>query len=143
MNHPWKTILERAIAAFRNQYPSGSIEDQCARFYAQHPAALVDIIKHVSEQHRAGRIHNPWGVVRAEVQKRINNPTTIGSTAELDDRFALQQAETWMKNAGHQFPTWGEVEDELFERIRLDRTHEQHMRDLYDNLTATATEEAA
>lgn len=137
MNRSWAEILERAVLAFDGQLPSPSIEQTTADFYGKHPQVAIDVIAHVANHFKAGRVYNPWGTVRAEIQKRLDSPVAITSSATRDRDFAVQQAERWMRVCGHQFPTWAEVHDELFERGKLKQWPdlEQHMSDLYDTLT--------
>jgi len=112
MSFDWQTTYAAALAAFQCEPPSAQLEADILTQFQAHPQAVINAIAKVTKQYQAGTIRSPWGVLKLEIPKQIRADITADSSH--NERRRIERADQWLRNAGRHYPTWAEVEDELF-----------------------------
>lgn len=113
MTFDWHTELARALNLFGGDTPSTTLEADLLAAFQQHPQAVTNAITKVGKGYEAGKIHSPWGALKAEIPKQINADIRVGDGNERSRGIA--NAEQWLKNAGLMFDRFTEIEVELFD----------------------------
>lgn len=125
MTFDWQTELARALNLFGGDTPSATLEQDLLDAFKQHPQAVTNAITKIGKSYEAGKIHSPWGALKAEIPKQINADVRVGDGHERTR--AIANAEQWLRNAGQMFDRWSEVYDELFgERGNLHPWRKDH-----------------
>jgi hypothetical protein len=91
MTADWHTEYARALDLFGGDTPSATLEQQLVDQYAQHPQAVSNAITKIGKAYAAGKIHSPWGALRAEIPKQIAlraNPPAPKPIDDLPERTA-------------------------------------------------------
>ncbi len=114
MTFDWQTELARALNLFGGDTPSTTLEQDLLDAFKDHPQAVTNAITKIGKAYEAGKIHSPWGALKAEIPKQINADIRVGDGHERTQ--AIANAEQWLRNAGLMYDRWTEVDDELFER---------------------------
>lgn len=112
MTFNWHTELARALALFGGDTPSATLEQDLLEAFKDHPQAVTNAITKIGKAYQAGKIHSPWGALKAEIPKQISADIHVGDGNER--ARAIANAEQWLRNAGLMFDRWTEVHDELF-----------------------------
>jgi len=89
MTSDWHTEYARALQAFGGDTPSATLEQDLVDAYAQHPQAVHNAITKIGKAYAAGRIHSPWGALKAEIPKQTKlraNPPTPKPIEDLPER---------------------------------------------------------
>jgi hypothetical protein len=125
MTFDWQTEYGRALNAFGGDTPSATLEQDIFEAFQQHPQAVTNAITKIARGYEAGRIHSPWGALKAEIPKQVDADVRVGDGSERNRKIA--NAEQWIRTTGLMFDRWSEVEDELFgERGPLRPWHKDH-----------------
>jgi len=137
MTFDWHTEYARALQAFGGDTPSATLEQDLLDAFTQHPQAVTNAITKIGKAYAAGKIHSPWGALKAEIPKQVDRDIHVGDGNERNR--AIANAERWIHNAGLHYDRWPEIRDELYERGPLqhwpkDQALEQRMHDLWDML---------
>jgi len=112
MTLDWHTEYARALAAFGFDTPSPTLEQDILDAFQEHPQAVSNAITKIGKAYQAGKIHSPWGALKAEIPKQIDHTIRVGDGNERNRMIAA--AERWLSNAGHMYDRWAEIDDELF-----------------------------
>jgi hypothetical protein len=137
MTFDWQTEYARALNLYGGDTPSATLEQDLLEAFQQHPQAVTNAITKIGKAYAAGKIHSPWGALKAEIPKQIARDVQVGDGTERTSAIAC--AEQWMRNAGLHYDRWPEIKAELYERGPLqhwpkDQALEQRMHDLWDTL---------
>jgi hypothetical protein len=117
MTFDWHTEYARALALYGGDTPSATLEQDLLEAFQQHPQAVTNAITKIGKAYEAGKIHSPWGALKAEIPKQIQRDTRVGDGRERQQ--AIANAEQWLRNAGLMYDRWAEAADELFARGAL------------------------
>jgi hypothetical protein len=112
MTFDWQTEYARALELYGGDTPSPALEQELIEAFQQHPQAVTNAITKIGKAYAAGKIHSPWGALKAEIPKQISADIQVGDGHERNR--AIRNAEQWMLNAGMHYPTWAETEDHLY-----------------------------
>lgn len=112
MTFDWHTEYGRALALFGGDTPSATLEQDLLDAFSEHPQAVTNAITKIGKAYAAGKIHSPWGALKAEIPKQVERDTRVGDGRER--QAAIANAEQWIRNAGLHYDRWPEVHDELF-----------------------------
>lgn len=139
MTFDWHTEYARALSLFGGDTPGPHLEQELLDRFQEHPQAVTNAITKIGKAYANGKIHSPWGALKAEIPKQIQNESRVGDGHERSR--AIANAEQWMRNAGLMYDRWSEVEDELYrgtlEHWAKDRQLRDRMQALYDDLRPT------
>jgi hypothetical protein len=125
MTFDWQTEYGRALELFGGDTPSATLEQHILDSFQQHPQAVTNAITKIGKAYNAGRIHSPWGALKAEIPKQITADVRVGDGSERNRKIA--NAEQWIRTTGLMFDRWSEVEDELYgDRGKLRPWHKDH-----------------
>ena len=114
MTFDWHTEYARALQLFGGDTPSATLEQDLLNAFSDHPQAVTNAITKIGKAYAAGKIHSPWGALKAEIPKQVSSETRVGDGAER--QRAIANSEQWLRNTGIHFDRWTEVQDELYER---------------------------
>ena len=115
MSQSWQQLYDEAQKLFDGQTPGTQLEAQLAAFYEARPHAVQQALTKVADAYHAGKVHSPWPVLRAELERDAKRATiTADETPERELQVHL--AENFIRNAGWGLPTEAELVDELFGR---------------------------
>lgn len=112
MTFDWHTEYARALNLYGGDTPSATLEQNLLDAFTEHPQAVTNAITKIGKAYASGKIHSPWGALKAEIPKQISSHTRIGDGHERNHNTA--NAEQWLKNAGLHYDRWPEIQDELF-----------------------------
>jgi hypothetical protein len=112
MTFDWQTEYARALTTFGGDTPSATLEQDLLDAFQQHPQAVTNAITKIGKAYEAGKIHSPWGALKAEIPKQVARDVKVGDGTERNR--AIANAEQWMRTTGLMFDRSSEVEDELF-----------------------------
>jgi len=121
MTFDFHTIWGEALEAFGNDTPGPTIEPDLHQAFQTHPQAVTNAIRKIGKAYANGKIHSPWGALKAEIPKQIARDIQVGDGTERNR--ATTAAEAWIRNAGLHYDRWTEVHDELYERGPLQPWH--------------------
>lgn len=125
MTFDWHTEYARALTNFGGDTPSATLEQDLLDAFQQHPQAVTNAITKISKAYANGKIHSPWGALKAEIPKQVAADTRVGDGAERSR--AIANAEQWIRTAGLMYDRWTEIHDELFgDRGTLHPWREDH-----------------
>lgn len=134
----WHTEYARALHLFGGDTPSAHLEQELLDAFNQRPQAVANAITKIGKAYANGKIHSPWGALKAEIPKQLEHNQQPNAGAERERR--IRNAEQWLRNAGLHYPTWNETHDELYHErgtlhaYRDDHKLEQHLAELWDEL---------
>lgn len=110
----WQTLRNQFMRTIGGDPPGAQLEEDLIAAYTDHPEPVERSFEKIALAFKAGKIHSPWGALKAEVAKAVDaarNPThSKGATREK----AIARAEQWIRNAGLHYDRWEEIQDELF-----------------------------
>ncbi len=134
MTFDWQTEYARALQLYGGDTPSAHLEQELLDAFQTNPQAVTNAITKIGKAYAAGKIHSPWGALRSEIPKQITADVHVGDGSERNR--AIANAEQFIRNAGLHYPTWTEVEDDLYERGNLapwrkDHELKQRLKDLW------------
>lgn len=125
MTFDWHTLYAEALETFGGDPPGAALEQQLLDAFRDHPQAVTNAVRKIGKAHKAGRIHSPWGALKAEIPKQIAADIHVGDGHERTR--AIANAEQWLRNAGLMYDRWTEAHDELFgDRGNLHPWHKDH-----------------
>jgi hypothetical protein len=111
----WPDIRAHITTELQGEQPGPHLEEELIDIYCQNPAAILNHLPSIAQSKRDGKINSGWAVLRTAAAKAALKPTT--PTAVSKEKL-IRNVDQWLKNAGLHYPTWGEVEDELFDPSR-------------------------
>lgn len=111
--YSWNLIRDQAIQTW-GTIPGGQLESDILEVFEQAPALVAATIHKTTDAYQAGRINNPWAILRLELQKAISSERNPTVTDEHERQDAIAKAEAWMKQAGLHYPTEDEALSHLF-----------------------------
>ena len=135
MTFDWHTEYARALETFGGDTPSATLEQDLLDAYTTHPQAVHNAITKIGKAYAAGRIHSPWGALKAEIPKQIKRDITVGEGTE--QTRALANAEQWMRNAGLHYDRWSEVQEALAAYPALTPASTNRLHDLWEQTRPT------
>jgi hypothetical protein len=115
MTSTWQELFDEAQKLFDGQTPGAQLEAQLAAFYEARPHAMQQAISKVAAAYHAGKVHSPWPVLRAELERDAKR-ATISADETPERELQIHLAERFISNAGWLLPTEAELVDELFGR---------------------------
>jgi hypothetical protein len=124
MTFDWHTEYARALELFGGDTPSATLEQDLLEAFTEHPQAVTNAITKIGKAYAAGKIHSPWGALKAEIPKQVARDVKVGDGNERNAAIAC--AEQWMRNAGCMYDRWTEVEAELYDRGPLQHWPNDH-----------------
>src|SRR5262245_8055253 len=77
------------------------------------PERVIEAVERIGARFRQGRIRSPWVILAKEVESFAETDEVRVPGTDVRDR-RIDGARRWMYVAGFHFPTWDEVETELF-----------------------------
>lgn len=110
LEHDWITLRAKAVAAFADA-PSGQLEQQLVDAYYEDPDRITKLINRIIKANDNKPFDSPWAVIRSNLEPPTINPTI---TANVSRQRLIDQAKTWIANAGHYHHTWPDCAAELF-----------------------------
>lgn len=119
--YTWSQLRTQAIELFDGQTPGGQLEHDIVQHFQEHPQAVAAAIKRIGERFAVGTVTSPWGMLRADLNRRMAGGE-VTATDTTDRERAIVRAEQWVKAAGCHFDRASEVEHELFGDARLHPT---------------------
>jgi hypothetical protein len=119
--------------------PGAALEDQLIQAYTDHPEAVERSVEKIGLAHAAGKIHSPWGALKAEVAKATEAARNPQHDKGSSRTKAVQRAEQRVRNELLHYDRLDEVQDELFGprgtiRQHDDRTTREHLEQLWHDL---------
>ncbi len=139
MTFDWHTEYARALNLFGGDTPSATLEQDLLDSFKDHPQAVTNAITKIGKAYAAGKIHSPWGALKAEIPKQIDRDIHVGDGAERSR--AIANTEQWIRNAGLMFDRWSEVELEIYHDYlgpwRADIKLRHRMEELWNDLRPT------
>jgi hypothetical protein len=112
MTFDWQTEYARALTTFGGDTPTPTLEQDLLDAFQQHPQAVTNAITKIGKAYEAGKIHSPWGALKAEIPKQIQRDVKVGDGTERNR--AITNAEQWLRTTGLMFDRATEIQDELF-----------------------------
>jgi hypothetical protein len=113
MDQTWADAYAEALENFGRTPLGKELEAELVQIYEQRPEAVRLAISDIGTGFAAGRIHSPWGALRAELARQEARTHVVPTgNAERDKR--IQQAEQYMRAAGLYLASEDEVIDDLF-----------------------------
>lgn len=110
----WSTVRLQAIAAFNGETPKPETETTIIDVFELAPRAVLRAIDEVADAVQRGEARSGWAILRTRLAQSAQ-PVRDTTVKGVDERARhIQQAETWMHNAGIHLGRESEVEDELF-----------------------------
>ena len=119
----WQTIRNTFMRAIGGDPPGAALEDTLIQAYTDHPEAVERSFEKITLAHAAGKIHSPWGALKAEVAKAVDAARNPTHDTGKSRSTALARAENWIKTTGIHYDRQSEVEDELYGSRGTMRTH--------------------
>jgi hypothetical protein len=149
MTFDWQTEYARALEAFGGDTPSATLEQDILEAFQEHPQAVTNAITKIAKGYSSGRIHSPWGALKAEIPKQVARDVRVGDGSEK--ARAVANAEQWMRTSGMWYPTSTEMLQALFAVEELtaplefleeleSTTRDEPGRALYDGLLRASIE---
>lgn len=119
----WSATRADAIDRFNGQTPRPEDEAHIIDVFEIHPQLVIRAIEETADALEAGKIRWAWSVLA----KRLDRGTIALREATADTGVSrerrIQNAHTWIRNAGQHFDRWSEVDDELFGELGKLRDH--------------------
>jgi len=110
----WQTIRNTFMRAIGGDPPGAALEDTLIQAYSEHPDAVERSFEKITLAHAAGKIHSPWGALKAEVAKAVDAARNPTHDTGKSRSTALARAENWVRTTGIHYDRETEVEDELY-----------------------------
>jgi len=108
--HRWSTIRDKAIEAFADT-PSAQLEATLIEHFTEDPTRVERLINRIIKAHANKPFDSPWAVIRSNLEKPTADVTV---KADVARQKLIDQAKTFIRNAGHYHPTWNDCKAELF-----------------------------
>lgn len=111
MTYDWHTEYARALSLFGGDTPSAHLEQEILDAFTTSPAAVANAITKIGKAYEAGKIHSPWGALKAEIPKQLDHHVKADGRSERARQLA--RAEQWTRNAGLHYPTFEEALEDI------------------------------
>ncbi len=103
----WAEARSRISVAFDGETLGPKLHQELEDIYAANPSSILNAYEAIATD---PQVRSKWAVLKHNaIAKALNtkNPT-------LQREKLIRNADQWLRNAGHAYPTWEEVKDELF-----------------------------
>ena len=143
----WQTLRNQFMRTIGGDPPGAKLEDQLIQAYTEHPDMVERATEKIALAHKAGKIHSPWGALKAEVAKATDAARNPHHDKGHSRTKAVARAEQRIRNELLHYDRLEEALDELFGVRGTLREHDspelrERMSDLWHELRplGTATE---
>jgi hypothetical protein len=120
----WQTLRNQFMRDTGGDLPGGQLEQQLIDAYAQHPTAVERATEKIALGHAAGKIRSPWGALKTEVERAINQANNPTHEQGHDREKAVARAEQRIRNELLHYDRTEEIMDELFGPRGTVRNHD-------------------
>ena len=101
VNYDWAQIRADTTERF-GETPGNILEQQIIDHFENHPKHVLELIERIATRRAAGSpIRSPWAILLHELQTA---PIPIAPNVQAERHTRIQNAEAWIRNAGHYLP---------------------------------------